>query len=1032
MGAEASPEPLDVDHQASTVTFGRKGGCYVTKPVGVMLAMVFVSVLVATGLLVYYFAPSVRYSTRPSAKITARPPPVQNIPGPMIRTEMVFQNASRAVPSPAATTSTTLRMDTDTGVHSDPSKTSHKDAAEPTTEPTARKRRPDVRLPRALKPLRYLVKLQPFINGDFSIRGYVEVEMEVLEATSNITLHIHNIVTKNDTVRVMSSDDPLRRGPVILRHTYDPVRQFYVASLAEPLEVGKKYVLSMAFLGHLNAQRKGFFKSNYQDADGTNRWMAATMFQPTGARRAFPCFDEPGLKSTFEVYLAREEHMTSLSNMPLLESLPMEGQPGWVWDHYPPSVPMSTYLVTFAVSNFTHIKATYDDRVLLRVWARQEAIEHAHYSLELGQKMLGFYERYFDLAYPLPQMDAIALPENFGGMENWGLILYGEAALLYEEGVSSARDKQYIGTIVAHEVAHQWFGNLVTPKSWTGLWLNEGFATFMQYLAVDQAEPTWKVFDQFVFNSVQDSFAIDCLESSHPIHIPVEHPDDIVQIFDKITYRKGSSLIRMMSHFLTERTFRAGITNYLTAFQYSNSDQDELWEYLTEAALGAQVLPEGTTVKVVMDSWTLKMGYPVIHVARSGDGSVATLTQERFLLGNRRNESASDNYRWWVPLTYTGGDNPDFEVTQPVAWMADTEGQVTLSSLPGHSHWVIFNLQQTGYFRVNYDDHNWDLIIEQLLTDHRVIHTQNRAQIIDDALDLARAGHLSYDTALRVTRYLPRERDYVPWASALDNLQYLHAMFTHSADYGALRKYLLELVVPLYESAGFEDDLKDEHLAQYKRALAVSWACKLEYKPCVDSSLTLFHQWMFNPNNQSIISPNLRSTVYCTAVAAGGQSEWNFTWAQYLASSITSERQKLLDALGCSKQIWLLTRFLEMVFSGAGGIKKSETSRAFSSVARNPLGQHLVWDYFRNNWHHIKESTVGMSNKNFIKRATEALKTHSELEELQAFKVQHTDSLTSVAMVMDQALEMVANNVQWLDTNYGPIVEWITTTPAPH
>ncbi|KAK7027940.1 hypothetical protein SK128_026275 [Halocaridina rubra] len=249
--------------------------------------------------------------------------------------------------------------------------------------------------------------------------------------------------------------------------------------------------------------------------------------------------------------------------------------------------------------------------------------------------------------------------------------------------------------------------------------------------------------EQLVIKEVQSVFGLDSLESSHPISIPVNHPDEISQIFDRISYGKGASIIRMMNHFLTERSFRKGLTNYLDAFKYDNAEQDDLWHYLTLAAHADGTLPRDMTVKAVMDTWTLQMGYPVINIIRSEDGTSASVSQERFLIVKSENSTDDHDYKWWVPLNYASAKDPDFNQTQAMIWMKNSEAEIAISSLPSSNEWVIFNIQETGYYRVNYDSKNWHLLIQQLKTDHEVIHTINRAQIIDDAMDLAKAGELS-------------------------------------------------------------------------------------------------------------------------------------------------------------------------------------------------------------------------------------------------------------------------------------------------
>ncbi|ROT69089.1 putative Aminopeptidase N precursor [Penaeus vannamei] len=657
----------------------------------------------------------------------------------------------------------------------------------------------DVQLPRSIKPLHYVVKLQPFINGNFSIVGYMEVDMEVLKPTSNITLHISDIITKNDTVKVAAplcgqtstfingnfsivgymevemevleptsnitlhisdiitkndtvkvSDQATSRGLRIKKHEYDHSRHFYIAHLRKELQKGKRYILSMEFLGYLNNKLHGFYRATYKDKCGCD---------PVPAHRrpqGLPLLRRAALKATFEIHLARESWMTTLSNMPIAETVPVEGQEGWMWDRYEKSVPMSTYLVAFVVSDYVHINSTENDRVDFRVWARQETIDQAEYANEIGPKILCFFEDYFNLSYPLPKMDMIALTDlSFGGMENWGLITFRESLLLYDPQVSTPADKAVIAKIVSHELAHQWFGNLVTPKWWDDLWLNEGFATYISYLGVDHVEPTWKAMEEIVVEIVHRVFNLDSLESSHRINIPVSNPDEIFEVFDDISYNK-----------------------------------DDLWKHLTLAAHEDGILPQDVTVKMIMDTWTLQMGYPVV--------------KERFLLEGSANSQHHG-------LQVRG----QLQQTQASLWMKDSEDHVTVSSLPPKDQWVIFNLQQAAYYRVNYDD--------QLESYH-------------PAAEEGPPGHLSYKLALDVLPYLRNEGEYLPWATGARKFVYIESMFRRRSGFGALKVRLggshgvllacdetatdmpnslpLDLVLPLYESVGFDNNIEDSFLEQ--------------------------------------------------------------------------------------------------------------------------------------------------------------------------------------------------------------------------
>ncbi|KAK7083493.1 hypothetical protein SK128_002213 [Halocaridina rubra] len=362
-----------------------------------------------------------------------------------------------------------------------------------------------------------------------------------------------------------------------------------------------------------------------------------------------------------------------------------------------------------------------------------------------------------------------------------------------------------------------------------------------------------------------------------------------------------------------------------------------------------------------------------------------------------------------------------------MVWMKDTEPQITIRNLPNRDKWVIFNIQQTGYYRVNYDINNWKLIIDQLKTNHEVINIMNRAQIIDDALDLARAGQLSYNIALSVNSYLNRETEYVPWVAALNNLDYIENMFSRAAGYGALKKYLLHLVVPLYKAVGFADNLNDPHLDQKKRVRALSWACMLGYEDCVNKSVALFKHWMNDPSNISIISPNLKSTVYCTAIKHGGEEEWNFAWNQYLNSNVGSEKDKLLYAMGCSKETWMLSRYLELAFAKNSAIRTQDAARVFSSIARNNVGRYLAWNFLKEQWPRIsKHFGSGLfAAARIVKFATGAFNTDLELKELELFRDKYKGTLKAATRAVDQNIERTSNNIAWMNNSYDTIVGWL-------
>ncbi|XP_036213132.2 aminopeptidase N [Bactrocera oleae] len=909
----------------------------------------------------------------------------------------------------------------------------------------------DVRLPRSLKPQKYNISLVPYLlNNNFTFEGEVHIQVIVLEDCHNITMHAIDLnITKNDvSVRhIGRSTATSALQPALAEHArYVPEidgvelrirkqymlesKQFFIIELYDKLIKGGVYEISIRFSGLIQDYLQGFYRSSYQVGNG-KRWLVSTQFQATDARRAFPCFDEPSLKANFSLKIARPRNMTTVSNMPIVFTKPHESLSNYVWDQFAESLPMSTYLVAYAISDFDHIS---DGN--FSAWARKDAIQSASYALSVGPKILKFLEEYFDLPFPLPKLDMIALPDfQAGGMENWGLITYRETTMLFEEGVSATTNKQRIASVVGHELAHQWFGNLVTPSWWSDIWLNEGFASYMEYITVDAIHPDWKVQDQFVVSELQNVFHLDALSSSHKISVEVFNPDEISEIFDRISYGKGSTIIRMMSHFLTSKVFRRGLSKYLKEMSYNAAEQDDLWRFLTNEAISAGLLDRNTTVKEIMDTWTLQVGYPVLTVTRSSNAHAIHMEQQRFVFSNQSDDGDSnndDNPLWWIPITYTTSRELNFENTRPITWVPRSETYEIDDRNLSTAEWFIFNIQQTGYYRVNYDADNWKAITTHLMQPqkYRSISPANRAQLIDDTMNLARGAYLSYETALNLTRYLKHEMDHVPWKAAMTAFNFIDSMLVNQGDYDILKNYLLDLLENVYKDVSpnnFTDDADkgEDMLKLFKRVEILNMACHLGHRDCILESARHFQNWIEvpNPDTNNPIPPNLRGIVYCTAIQYGNEFEWDFAFQRYRSTSVSTEKELLLSALGCSLEPWILSRYLRRSISGED-IRKQDVYRVFAAVSSNVVGQQIAFDFMRNNWNEIKTYLGStMSNINAIlKYATKRMNSKFFLAELESFiKTDVKDNGRSI----QQILEQVRVNVDWMARNYHDIIQWL-------
>eukprot|EP00095_Tigriopus_kingsejongensis_P012300 maker-scaffold692_size110616-snap-gene-0.19 protein:Tk12300 transcript:maker-scaffold692_size110616-snap-gene-0.19-mRNA-1 annotation:"aminopeptidase n" len=892
----------------------------------------------------------------------------------------------------------------------------------------------DVLLPTHMIPFKYKVQLVPFIIPDnYTIKGYTEIHMMCRESASNVTVHINNL---NITQDLVSLKDHQGQDIQITGHKYDKEREFYIIELGHDLVPGTNYTMSVHFVADLADGLNGFYRSTYQNEDGEDVVLATTQFQAVDARRAFPCFDEPALKARFEISLGRIREHKSISNMPIKENgVAMSGTDDYVWDHYEESVPMSTYLVAFVVSDFGYeIAPPTGNNVRFRIWARSNALDQIAYAKSIGGRILKFFEDYFNVPYPLPKQDMIAIPDfSAGAMENWGLITYRETALLFKPGVSSLAYKQRVAVVISHELAHQWFGNLVTPAWWTDLWLNEGFASYVEYLGVDSVEPEMKIMEQFVPSELHSVMRIDALATSHPISIPVNHPDEIAEIFDRISYAKGASIIRMMDHFLTTTTFRAGLTKYLTAMKYQAAEQDDLWRFLTDQAHQDNKLPKDVTIKTIMDTWTLQMGFPVINVQRDYAGKSATINQERFLSSTNGPSEGDDHiYKWWVPVTFASAqDEASFEDTYAKDWLRPDDGSKKISGMPDGNTAVIFNVQETGYYRVNYDSKNWQLIIDQLNTDHTKIHVKNRAQIIDDAFSLAQAGQLDYSIALGTTQYLSQETEYIPWKAALSGFGYINTMLERTAGYGEFQRYMKTLIHPLYNRLGFDPKPSDSHLDVYLRSNVVSWACSIGIQECKSKTQVEFRRWMdqIKPDDEGAnpVDVNLKRPVYCYAIAQGGEEEWDFGWQRYLNSNVGTEKATILNALSCSKELWILNRYLNMTLTPGSGIRVQDGRTVVSNVASNILGRDISFDFIRENWTKVLEFYAGSSFaiSGLLKNVLKDRNSEFDLSEIIEFQKDNEGRLSSGERSVRQAIENARNNLEWMNRHFETITTYL-------
>ncbi|CAH1647271.1 unnamed protein product [Spodoptera littoralis] len=976
-------EPLNImDGTQADYSTKTKRGIYLSKCLAFIILVIFALALVTASLLVYNYAACPKIDQL--ANVT--------------KYELCHCDQSKLLVLPLTTESSRSVIPLESSTHSSmPNIT-------------------NLWLPKQVKPERYFLNITPYIyEGNFTFDGEVIIHLIVIEETKELTFH--GVELTIHEIKIHEKDDD--HLIYIVRQLEDIPRNFHILTLGSSLEVGKQYILSIKYTGILNDNLHGFYRSSYEEK-GVRKWIAVTQFQAMDARRAFPCWDEPALKARFTISIARPNNMTSLSNMNIVRHSPHEILPDYTWDHYAESLPMSTYLVAFTVTDFKNMTNNK-----FSVWARSEAVQSAAFALEIGPKILKYLEEYYKIKFPLPKIDMIALPDfKNGAMENWGLLTFREISMLYEEGVSASTDRVHVATVVAHEIAHQWFGNLVTPTWWRDLWLNEGFATYVEYVAVNAVEKSWNITELCVLDIVHNVFQLDALNSSHQLSVEVSASEEADAIFDKISYGKGSALLRMLNHVLKSDVFNAGVTNYLNSKMYGNAEQRDLWSALTSAA--RKTGDFDADVAVVMDSWTLQTGFPVLTVTRDYENGSLLFKQERFVLINDTFETQKSPI-WWIPVSYTTASEKDFETTQPKLWLKGEKSLTVTNITMRPEDWFIANVQQTGFYRVNYDLQNWKLVIKVLKDPARFqeIHIINRAQLVDDAMNLALTGRLDYRTALDVTSYLAHERSYVPWKAGLSALGYIDTMLSKGAHYLEYGHYVLRLLNDAVKEVGWEVSPNESVITSQYRVDLLASACHFEHPDCLENAVRMYTNWMLapNPDSNNEIHVDLRGIVYCVGVRAGGVREWTFAWDRFKVATAPSERHRLLSVLGCTRSPSLLHRYLEMSLRNDSGIRKQDIVRVFSAVAGTGIGQPIAFNYIRANWQRLRSFVGSLSTINLIvKLVTRRLNQAHEYEELKRFVM---ESCSDLGRPVQQVLETISSNVQWRDRNYHTIVDWL-------
>jgi puromycin-sensitive aminopeptidase len=852
------------------------------------------------------------------------------------------------------------------------------------------------RLPANVRPVRYSIELIPDL-GSFTFTGRETIVVRVSEPTSTVLLNASELNIRS--VNASQADGAVVAATAILDETAERL----TVTLAEDLQVGEG-TLTFEFTGILNDQLRGFYRSKYDGLDGSTRYLATTQFEATDARRAFPCWDEPEAKAVFEVSMVIPDDLVAVSNMPIASDIPAPDGKRTV--RFEPTPKMSTYLVAFVVGDLAKVEATASNGTLVRVWATRGKESQGQFALENSVKILDYMNDYFGIDYPLPKMDHLAIPDfAAGAMENWGAITYRETALLFDPQNSAAQARQRILEVVAHEMAHMWFGDLVTMEWWDDLWLNESFASWMGDKAVDHLYPEWQMWTQFVSADTNSALSLDGLRNSHSIEAKVNDPSEIRELFDAISYSKGGSVLRMLENYLSEETFRQGLHGYLKGHEYANARTEHLWSALADAS--------GKPVTSIMDSWVKQIGYPVldVDVNRSGDGTSVSLQQERFLYDHLV-DSQVDSTVWRVPV----GVQQQGAERQTLLM----EEQTTSVSLPSPvGEWVKVNAGQTGFFRANYSPDEWRRLREAVRS--KELPAVDRLGLQNDAYALMRSGLLSATVFLSLAEAFDRETDAPVWGDLAANLRGLEALLLDAPFVGTYREFVRSRFADIAGLVEWDAKPAEGHLDAILRSTVLGQFGGYGDPGTLAEARRRFSEYL---NDPASLTPDLRGIVFGLVAQQGDRTTYDTLWRLQKEATLAEEKVRFLGALTRFEDPALLSNLL--MRSLGEEVRSQDTMGVIVQAAGNKNGRDLAWQFVKDNWDEMdrRYGKGGFAIMRIV-GITGGFTTMEQHDEVTRFFEEHP--APSAARTIQQSLERIRLNSKWLELNRGPIGEWLET-----
>ncbi|PKI82777.1 Aminopeptidase 2 mitochondrial [Malassezia vespertilionis] len=884
------------------------------------------------------------------------------------------------------------------------------------------------RLPTDVRPRHYDLTILSDLEA-LTFQGAVATELEIFNTTRQIQFNAGKGLTLG-SVRVSLDGKQTSVAPYI-----DAEHERVTVQLDEPLQQGSHASILVPFRGVIDDSMMGYYKSTWEH-EGKKGHYALTQFEPTSARRAFPCFDEPELKAKVTLHMLHRDGSTALGNMPADQTssidangiaaalhtdlgVPAPDAPGaWLRTDFGTTPKMSTYIIAWANGHFCHLESEYhssltNKTIPLRVYTTPEYIHQAHYALQVKNLVLPVYEKLFDVAYPLPKLDTLVASDfDAGAMENWGLITGRTSVYLYDDK-TGLQGKKVTASVQSHEVAHMWFGNIATLAWWDNLWLNEAFATLMgEVISLDHVYPEWNSASEFIVSHLGRALELDGKRSSHPIEIPLqgENVEDAVnQVFDAISYSKGASVLRMLSRLLGEDVFLKGVSIYLKKHLYANTVTKDLWDGISEAS--------GKDINALMSNWILKQGFPVLTVSVEGDA--IRVRQNRFL-DTGDPTPGEDATLWQVPLALktvqNGKPQTDF------ALMLDEREKVVPLPRAADAVWKL-NAETIGVYRVAYAPEHLQRLGKAAAAQNSPLSLEDRVGLVSDAFTLAQAGYARTSGGLALMQELRGDKSSLVNQAAALNLQQLGSAWWEQPEgvRDAINAFRIDVFGPLARELTFDFGKDDAPELRELRSTVIG-AAGAAGDPWTLAQVKERFAPLLDHDDDSRIDPDILRTVLSLAVRHGGANEYDVVMRVYNKPPTPRHKLAAMVAFGYTQDRALLQRTIDFVFSGK--VKSQDFMYFFMSLAANPSSRRMLWETVKARFDELAARFEGnFSLSNLIKSSISSFSQEQDAKEVEAFFAARNTAKFSMSLA--QGLDSIRAQARWLERDAQNVAAWL-------